>query len=258
MDSGRARSAARIVALVIGAALVGFSIWLALFANVDTDADDGPTNCGSNLFRVLADGPSRNGDVLTAGDCRTAAAINLGVVAALIITGVMFVAGGLGWFYRRNARRGRFVVQSLPQVVMNTIAVTAGGGVIVGGLVEWVGDIGLVAIAVLLPVVARSVRMAIVIDRHEAMVRNIFVTRRVPIEQVDTFLMVSTPWWVTQQDEQIGLRTTNGEEFGATSLVLSQFSWAQGPVRRRVGMLNDELHRRRSPGGDVLPSPVRP
>jgi hypothetical protein len=244
MDGGRERAAARIVALLMGAAVVGLSIWLAAFANVDTDADIGPTNCGPNLFRVLANGPSQNRGVLTARDCRTAATINLGFVAALMITGVMFVAAGLGWFFRRNARRGRFVVQSIPQVVMNTIAVVTGGGMIIAGLIEWIGDIGLVAIVVLVPVAARSGRMGIVIDRREAVVRNLFVTRRVPIKQVDTFLLVSTPWWVTHQDEQIGLRTSSGDEFGAISLVLSQFSWAQGPMRRRVELLNHELHRR--------------
>lgn len=91
--------------LVIGIALVVLACWAAWFLNVDADVEPGPTNCGPNVFRVLADGPSRNQQTLSIGECRTAATINILTFGVLLALGVAIASGAFGRLVGRVVRR---------------------------------------------------------------------------------------------------------------------------------------------------------
>ncbi len=77
----------------VGLLIAGGAFWLAWFENVDTEAANGPTNCGPNSLRVLLNGPSRNTDVLTATDCRTTALIGVIIWGLLFALGIAIACG---------------------------------------------------------------------------------------------------------------------------------------------------------------------
>ena len=105
MTPRRANSSPLRVYQAVGLLIVGGALWLGLFENVDTDAANGPTNCGPNSLRVLVNGPSRNTDVLTASDCRTAALINIAMWGLALVIGVAIACGAPDWIGRRTNRR---------------------------------------------------------------------------------------------------------------------------------------------------------
>lgn len=245
---------ARLLVRLIGVGIVGLAFWLALGENVDTDATTGPTNCGVNAVRVLLDGPSVNRSVLSADDCREAAAINLGICAVLVVVGIGLAVAAPSVVRVWWGSDRRQVFTSVPQVLLNTVAAGLLAALVIGGLSQ-VSDalvLGSFPFGVLL--LARTLRLGVVIDDGAVTVRNVLRTRTIPLADVEAFEFVPTPWWLGRIDEWAAVRLVDGRHVPVSALVLSRFASLQGAMRRRVDAMNAALHeRKQATGSDVRP-----
>lgn len=222
---------------VVGAGIVALAVWLTFAANVDTDAEHGPTNCGRNAIVVLRDGPSVNRDVLSVHDCRVGAVGNLAICAALAVIGltVLVVASG-----RVGHRPGRRWFTSIPLLVANSVAaalVPAALAAVLGRV-----HVALVPVGIALgayPTV-RCLRLGVTVDSDHVVVRNILRSHRWSVQDVEAFVIVPSAWW-TKVDEWVAVRPTRGPDVGVSVLALPVFRFLQGPARGRLVRMNAAL-----------------
>lgn len=240
--SGHQRRATmlRRLGITLGLAVVALALWLGLVANVDVDADTSPTNCGPNAVRVLREGPSVNRAVLDAGDCRTSAALNLGLCGALVAMGVGLALGGIGPGGRSVPPR-LAVFTSIPLVGLNTAALTVLWGSAAMVLAEVHDALAYGAVLLVVVPVCRGARLGVTMDADVVVVRNVLRTHHLLTAHVSEFAMADTPWWIVNPPEWVAIRLVDGREIGVTVLCLPAFGFLQGPARRRLAAMNATL-----------------
>jgi hypothetical protein len=142
---------------------------------------------------------------------------------------------------------------SIPQVIMNTLAIALLPIMPAGGLFTLADGNGGVAAAMAgwivpaagVPLVVRSARMGVVVSDSAVTIRNVMRDRVIELSNVDRFDVAETPWWVRTPSQGVALLSRDGEEYSITVLGLPQFSFLRGPSLRRMATMNAELARRR-------------